>query len=69
MFVCLLISKAFSSNGELGVQCRPEDVSVRPVRSGVHRVRPNVHAVPIHLPAGQGRVPQTHGDIWSSLAR
>lgn len=62
-------SVAVSSHGEPGVQCWAEDVPVCAVRTGVHRVRPGVHAVQRPLPARQGWLPETHGDIWSRLAR
>lgn len=65
----LLSSTAFPSHGEPGVQPWSEDVPVRPLCPGVRRVRPGVHAVPIPLPASQGWVSQTHGNIRRALAR
>lgn len=68
-FLFFFSSKAFSSNGKPGVQCWSEDVPVCTIRSSLHCVRPRFHAMPIPLPAGQGWVPQTHGNFWRSLAR
>lgn len=69
--VCAPLSapSAFPSHGESGVQPRPEDVLVRAVRPRVRGVRSGVHAVSLPLPTSQERVSQTHGDIWSRLAR
>lgn len=40
-----------------------------PLRPGLRRVRTGVLAVPRPLPAGQGRLSQIDGNIWTHLAR
>lgn len=67
--LCSPSRTALPPHGEPAVLSRPQAVPVCPVCPRVYGVRTGVSAVPEPVHACQKRLPETHGHVWSHLAR